>query len=140
MSSWLHVKGNILIDSIKPEFDNLSWDDLVGKAWTYEQIHCGWFDDNEQYDVDVEYELEHYPERFMPSGSEGSLSKDITDTADGTIIAIEGHLRDCYAEDADNIEAWFRKVCNKFNIKDAYLEISLDYAFREDILLQVHYK
>lgn len=126
MSIWTQVEGRIDIHKVKEEYKGQSIDELVGMSWSYEQVYCSSFDDNDKYDEEIDYQLEHYPEKFMPYGSEGSIQKEVISTSDGSIIVFGGSLRDFYEDDWPKIETWFKDICNKFYIISGYMQVTLD--------------
>lgn len=141
MSQWLHVKGYVAISDIKAEYSDKSYDDIFGKSWSYDQVLHIPFDDDDAYDEDLAYELEHYPERFMPSGSEGSIEKHLSYDVRNSkaIVEFKGDLRDLDKSDVKNIVKWFNTSINKVEYDDTYLIISYDYKFKEDIIFYGRY-
>ena len=116
MSIWTHVAAVIRVDCFKygeddeSNEDRFNFDALVGK-----EIHFN--DDKEKW----EYAREHKDE-FMPFGSEGGLTKLIWEnpnknTLPTYTITIFGDLRDY--DQLDEILEWFKKVCDRFHIRQA---------------------
>ena len=114
MSNWTHVAGIIRIDSMRIFDENIDFDKKIGKE-------CLWDDDIEVWD-----EMEKHPKRFMPMGSEGSLRKVVWDNPNKDSVAaytvsIFGDLRD--HDDPDEIINWFKKVCEKFIVRNAAITV-----------------
>lgn len=110
MSNWTHVAGIIRIDDFR--FDNKipDFDELIGKELHFEDPFAKW-DDACQY-----------PEKYLPLGSEGSLEKSVwINPNKGSVaaytVSIFGDLRD--HDDPREIIEWFRKICDKFTIRNA---------------------
>lgn len=63
---------------------------------------------------------------ILPMGSEGSLEYDIRQVKDDSniarfVISIWGDLRDYDAEDAKEIEKWFRELKERFENEETYM-------------------
>jgi len=115
MSNWTHVAGIIRVDGFRVGADTEpDWDGIIGKELRYE-------DDFEKWK-----EAEDHPERFMPLGSEGSLTKSIWANLNKSCIAaytvsIFGDLRD--HDDPDEIIAWFKDKCDKMFVRQATITV-----------------
>lgn len=109
MSIWTHVNGNIRIDSLRFDNNEISTiKNILGKI-----IH---FDDNDY-------------KTNLPCGSEGSLEYNIVENPNESDISafsvsIFGDLRDY--DDVDYIEKWFNNILNEFLIRNAVLEINVE--------------
>jgi hypothetical protein len=75
-------------------------------------------------------EQENHPEFYTPTGSEGGIEYDVwenphkSDMASHT-VSIFGDLRDYNT--AEEIIEWFNKICKSFWIRDAVLNIDIEY-------------
>lgn len=112
MSSWLHVAGIIRIDAVRFKEENVEeatkmFEGFFGKELCFDSGSAMW-----------DEACEH-PERFLPLGSEGSLTMsvwvnpDIVSLASYT-VSIFGDLRDC--DDPEVIIDWFKKKCKSDEI------------------------
>jgi len=95
MSNWTHVAGVIRVDSLRGVMPEPNWDEIFGKELDYG-------------------EPEEDGVKYMPAGSEGSLSKvvyenDNTSSAAAYVVVVVGDLRDHY--DAQGIVDWFKDIC-----------------------------
>ncbi len=119
MSIWTHVAAVIRVDCFRyPNEDRFNFDNFVGK-----EIHFK--DDEEKWDY-----AEEHKDEFMPFGSEGGLTKVIWENPDKNAvpsytITIFGDLRD-YNE-LDEIIEWFKRVCDKFHIRQACITCTNGY-------------
>lgn len=115
MSNWTHVAGIIRVDGFRVGANTEpDWDGIIGKELRYE-------DDFEKWK-----EAENHPGRFMPLGSEGSLTKSIWANPDKNCIAaytvsIFGDLRD--HDDPDIIVEWFKDKCDKMFVRQATITV-----------------
>lgn len=115
MSNWTHVAGIIRVDGFRVGADTEpDWDGIIGKELRYEDEFEKW------------KEAEDHPERFMPLGSEGSLTKSIWANPDKSCIAaytvsIFGDLRN--HDDPDIIVEWFKDKCNKMFVRQATITV-----------------
>lgn len=110
MSNWTHVAGIIRIDDIRvfsTGKEQLNWDEIFGKECHFDSDESVWLD---YYDN---------PETYMPSGSEGTLTKSvwinpkINDVAAYT-VSIFGDL--CNHNNPKEIIEWFKEVINKHDL------------------------
>lgn len=113
MSNWTHVAGIVRIDLIRlggqvEESNCFDWlSSIFGKEVRFESSSTLW---------DEAYE---HPERFLPLGSEGSLTMSVWINPDESSIAaitvsIFGDLRD--HDDPDEIIDWFKDKCQNNNL------------------------
>lgn len=123
MSQWTHVIGTIQCSKE---------DDLVVKALGKPAL---WSDE-------IDYETwknafeENRKGRGIPMGSEGSIHYKVIDTSEkndyvgeGTLVAIEGDLRDYGGEkDIDFIIDWFTKGAQKLDARAAVLSIDDEWS------------
>lgn len=126
MSAWTHVAAVFRIYSVRDErcigFDGRpDWDKVTGKA-----IYDGdWLTDDDYVRERMESDwkaYEKHPNRFMPTGSEGSLQRLLWRnpkqySAPHYTLTVFGDLRDY--EDADAIREWFDGVCDKCHVRQA---------------------
>lgn len=104
MSNWTHVAGIIRIDSMRYFENDLNFDDIFGKECLFESSEETW---NELY---------KYPERFLPSGSEGTLQKSVWINKNKSFcaaytVSIFGDLRD--HDNPQEIIDWFERLINE---------------------------
>ena len=115
MSNWTHVAGIIRVDGLRIGADiEPDWDIILGKELHYEDGYCMW------------EEAENHPGRFLPLGSEGSLTKSIWTNPDKSCIAaytvsIFGDLRD--HDDPDAIIEWFKSKCSEMYVRQAAITV-----------------
>ena len=114
MSNWTHVAGIIRIDDLRLEDTILDFDKLIGEELHFEDCREKWND------------ASNHPDKYLPKGSEGSLTKSIwinpeRDMAAAYTVSIFGDLRD--HDDAQEIVDWFKKICNKFTIRNAVIVV-----------------
>lgn len=114
MSNWTHVAGIIRIDDLRLEDTIPDFDELIGKELHYEDPAAKWDD------------AHNHPEKYLPLGSEGSLMKSVwINPEEGDIaaytVSIFGDLRD--HDDAQEIVDWFKKVCEKFAVRNAVIVV-----------------
>ena len=100
MSNWTHVAGVIRIDSLRGMMPKPNWDEIFGKELDY----------GEPEEAGVKY---------MPTGSEGSLSKMVYENEDMSaaaayVVVVVGDLRD--HDDAQGIIDWFKDICMNHNL------------------------
>lgn len=113
MSQWTHVASCFRIDSFGEISD--------------EQIYnvFGKFVSDDDWD-----DAEENPSEYLPCGSEGSLNISIWHNpskhsiASTTVMAF-GDLRDY--NDVEALEEWFNKVCSGFMIRQAVMEIDVEF-------------
>ena len=114
MSIWTHVAGIIRInDFILSEDQTLDFDEIVGKECLYDSPDEVWADKDAN------------PDKYMPCGSEGTLTKSVWVNPDKSHIAaytvsVFGDLRDY--DDLTVIRDWFKSVCDKVWIRSAILK------------------
>jgi len=111
MSNWTHVAGIIRIDDIGRAFSTenkqLNWDEIFGKECHFDSDESVWKD---YYDN---------PEIYMPSGSEGTLTKSVwvnpnIHNVDAYTVSIFGDLRD--HDNPKEIIEWFKEVIKKHEL------------------------
>jgi len=123
MSSWIHVCGIIRMNDLRASEDDIpDFDDLIGKECSYDDL---------MYDDEIIDDIKTNPNKYLPLGSEGSLSKSIwindnIHHTDAYTISIFGDLRDCYEEDAEKIIEWFKIKCAECNTRDAMISIRVN--------------
>ena len=107
MSNWTHVAGIIRIDSVRLEEETVEeatrmFENYFGKELRYHSEDELW------------YEADKHPEKFLPFGSEGSLTMSVwvnpnLDSITSYTVSIFGDLRD--HDDPDAIIEWFKGKC-----------------------------
>ena len=118
MSQWTHVCGCIRVDALRiMEEENgiANIKEVLGKV-----VNFG----------DDSYETK------IPCGSEGSLAYEVIENPDKHSIAaytipIWGDLRDY--DDVDEIEKWFYDSCKNLWVRDAVLNINVEYGINKNI-------
>lgn len=129
MSVWTHVAAVFRIDGLRVGMDGPringyvtpEWDEVTKKA-IYE---CDWLteDSYEQRRTRDDWdEYREHPERFMPTGSEGSLQRLVWVNPDRHcaarwVVTVFGDLRDY--DDPEAIHKWFDEVCGRCHIRQA---------------------
>lgn len=119
MSCWLHVAGVMRIDSIRvgDDYQDPDFDEIIGKECYY--------DDEEIWD-----DQEKHPEKYLPMGSEGSLTKSVwinpdKSCCDAYTVTIFGDLRD--ESNAEKIITWFKEKCKQVWVRNAVITVSGGY-------------
>lgn len=123
MSVWTHVAATFRIDDFRRLMGNpgpikvSTWDDIFGRE-------C-------QYGVD-----ENEDERYMPTGSEGSLIRSVWTNDDESslfkfTVSIFGDLRDFNSY--DDIERWFNESCKRvkkfgLSVRQAVCAVRVEFA------------
>ena len=112
MSNWTHAAGIIRIDAIRLEEETVEeatrmFENYFGKELRYHSEDELW------------YEADEHPEKFLPFGSEGSLTMSVwvnpdLDRITSYTVSIFGDLRDC--DDPEVIIDWFKKKCKSDEI------------------------
>lgn len=107
MSNWTHVAGIIRIDAVRLEDETVEeatrmFENYFGKELRYHSEDELW------------YEADEHPEKFLPFGSEGSLTMSVwvnpdLDSITSYTVSIFGDLRD--HDDPDAIIEWFEGKC-----------------------------
>jgi hypothetical protein len=129
MSVWTHVAAVFRIDGVKEgylggKFNGrhvIDWDKITGRA-IYDGDWCS-DDDYEQQCMRRDWDAyREHPDRFMPTGSEGSLQRLLWVNpkkycAARYTVTVFGDLRDY--EDHEAIKEWFYGVCDKCHIRQA---------------------
>ena len=129
MSVWTHVAAVFRIDGVKEEYRGckfngspvIDWDKITGRA-IYDGDWCS-DDDYEQQRMRSDWEAyRKHPDRFMPTGSEGSLQRLLWVNPDAYraaryTVTVFGDLRDY--EDHEAIHEWFDGVCERCYIRQA---------------------
>ena len=118
MSQWTHVCGCVRIDSLEHESVNSRIETVFGKT-------VCWGSPTEMWG-----EQENYPELYTPTGSEGGIQYDVWENPKKYIaashsVSIFGDLRDY--NNVEEIIEWFNKICKAFVIRDAVLNIEVEY-------------
>ena len=121
MSRWTHVAAVVRIDDIGAIFGNtIDWNAYFGKELRYA-------DDSETWN-----EAEEHPERFLPMGSEGSLTLHILENPNKNHlnrynVMIFGDLRDY--DTPDVILDWFKEKVNGITmVRQAVITIETEYV------------
>ena len=112
MSNWTHVAGIVRVDSFRGLFgeDEPNFTKVFGKEVEWDSPREDW---NEAYE---------HPEKYLPRGSEGSLTMSVwtnpdLDRADAYTVSIFGDLRD--HDDPDAIVEWFKEKCAGLWVRNA---------------------
>ena len=129
MSVWTHVAAVFRIDGLRVGTDGPringyvkpDWDEVTKKA-IYE---CDWLTDDSYERRRMRDDWDEYrehPERFMPTGSEGSLQRIVwvnpeRHNAARYVVTVFGDLRDY--DDPEAIHKWFDEVCGRCYIRQA---------------------
>ena len=129
MSVWTHVAAVFRIVGLRVGTDGPringyvtpEWDEVTKKA-IYE---CDWLteDSYERRRMRDDWdEYREHPERFMPTGSEGSLQRLVwvnpdRHSAARWVVTVFGDLRDY--DDPEAIHKWFDEVCGRCYIRQA---------------------
>lgn len=121
MSRWTHVAAVVRIDDIGAIFgDTTDWNAYFGKELRYTSQSHLWD------------EAEEHPERFLPRGSEGSLTLHVLENPDKNNInrynvMIFGDLRDY--DTPDVILDWFKEKVNGITmVRQAVITIETEYV------------
>lgn len=125
MSNWTHVAGIVRIDMFRSGYiPDQAFVDFAVETFGKE-IHYG--SPDELWD-----EAYKHPERFLPLGSEGSLSMSVWVNPDVNSVAaftvsVFGDLRD--HDDTDEIIEWFKNKCNDEDliIRNAVITVHNEY-------------
>lgn len=119
MSIWTHVNGSIRIDDMrfgsKSRVEKIK--EVLGPILNWDAI----------WDQDGAEELT----TSLPTGSEGSLEYSIYENPHESslaayVVSIWGDLRSY--DDIDEIKAWFEKVLGSFMVRQAVLEVEVEYG------------
>lgn len=120
MSRWTHVAAVVRIDDIGAIFGNTTdWNAYFGKELCYTSRNHLWD------------EAEEHPERFLPMGSEGSLTLHILENPNKNHlnrynVMIFGDLRDY--DTPDVILDWFKEKVNGITmVRQAVITIETEY-------------
>jgi hypothetical protein len=119
MSQWTHVCGCVRIDHLfNWKVINPRIKEAFGKVLQYESPEQMWD------------EQKNHPERYTPTGSEGGVEYNVWENPDkrsmaSHTVSIFGDLRDY--NNAEEIIEWFNKICKSFMIRDAVLNIDIEY-------------
>ena len=129
MSVWTHVAAVFRIDGFKgqsawPTINGRvrpKWDKITGRTiydgdWTTEDSYVRRLMDDDWSDY------HKHPNRFVPTGSEGSLQRLVWENPDPYCMAaytvtVFGDLRDY--DDYEAVHEWFDSVCDKCYIRQA---------------------
>ena len=126
MSTWTHVAAVFRIDGVKYEpakqvAGHINWDKVTGKT-----IYSGDWCSDDDYEIkrmeDDWKAFEKHPQRFVPTGSEGSLQRLVwinpkSHCAARYTVTVFGDLRDY--DDYKAVREWFEGVCEKCYIRQA---------------------
>lgn len=126
MSAWTHVAAVFRIDGIRDKknigpLGNVKWDKITGRT-IYD---CDWLTEDTYEKRRMKDDWDAYskhPNRFVPTGSEGSLQRLVWINPDKSSMAaytvtVFGDLRDY--DDHEAIHKWFNGVCEKCYIRQA---------------------
>ena len=111
MSNWTHVAGIVRIDSFRLfESKEMNFDEIFGKEIHFDDSYEDWKD------------ARMHPGKYLPLGSEGSLTKTVWINPDESHLAaytvsVFGDLRDHQSSDA--IIEWFKDICSRLNVRNA---------------------
>lgn len=113
MSVWTHVAAIFRIDSLYRE-EGKFFQDILGKELSY-------YDNREKWE-----EASKHPDRYLPSGSEGSLNMSVWEDPNPSSIAVYtvsvfGDL--CDHENPNEIFEWFDRICKRFMIRQAVITV-----------------
>ena len=129
MSVWTHVAAVFRIDGLRVGMDGPRINDYVTPKWdevTKKAIYeCDWLTDDSYERRRMRDDWDEYrehPERFMPTGSEGSLQRLVwvnpeRHSAARWVVTVFGDLRDY--DDHEAIHKWFDEVCGRCHIRQA---------------------
>lgn len=123
MSAWMHVAAVFRIDGIRDRKGGMRdrWDEVTGRT-----IHDGdWIteDSYERRRMEEDWkEYDKHPDRFVPTGSEGSLQRLVWVNPNSSCMArytvtVFGDLRDY--ESFDRVKEWFHETCRKCYVRQA---------------------
>ena len=112
MSNWTSVAGIVRIDAVRSEEETVEeatrmFENYFGKELRYHSEDELW------------YEADEHPQKFLPFGSEGSLTMSVwvnpnLDSITSYTVSIFGDLRD--HDDPDAIIDWFKGKCQNSDI------------------------
>lgn len=129
MSVWTHVAAVFRIDAPKVGMDGPKINGYVAPDWdkvTKKAIYdCSWLieDSYDQQRMEEDWrEYDEHPERFMPTGSEGSLQRLVWVNpdkycAERYVVTVFGDLRDY--DDHEAVREWFDWVCTNCYLRQA---------------------
>lgn len=121
MSNWTHVNGIFRIDCIRCLQEDPDFKEIFGKQCLFDDPNELWNEKNE------------HPERFLPSGSEGTcrisiwVNPNVNDMAAFT-VSIFGDLRD--HDSTDDVMEYFKQTCQK--LKSFVIRQAVMTAYNED--------
>ena len=124
MSQWLQVAAVARIDDFRP--NQVSVEEATAKFEKIFGKECSW--DSGNFDDAFEH-----PDKYLPMGSEGSLTMSVWVEPDISCLAsytvsIFGSLRDCNSEDADRIIEWFKSKVSSVLARNAVIDIESEYS------------
>lgn len=117
MSNWTHVAAIVRVDYLRfGEEPNIGerFEEIFGKELRYEDSFNVWD------------EADEHPERFLPLGSEGSLTMNVWKNPDKScmsayVVSIFGDLRDHY--DPNAIVDWFKEKISSLWVRQATITV-----------------
>lgn len=133
MSNWTHVAAVFRVDGIPSLMPEPGFEEVFGKVIPdYEWSLDKKVRETEEYKAaelanrNAWAEYNEHPERFVPTGSEGSLQMSVwrnphKSCAAAYTVTVFGDLRD--HDSIEEIEEWFRKCCSKAWIRQAVVDI-----------------
>lgn len=119
MSQWTHVNAIFRLDSFG-RIDDETLVSIFGKSVDYDNM------DEVEYDENWTVKDK---EKYLPMGSEGSLTMSIwhnpnTSCLASTTVSVFGDLRD-YGS-FDEIEKWFNRCCDKVFLRQAVCQVEVE--------------
>ena len=119
MSQWTHVNASFRLNSLG-KIDDEKLIDIFGQSVSYYGM------DNIEYDENWEVKNK---EKYLPMGSEGSLTMSIWHNPNesclaSTTVSVFGDLRNY--ESFDEIEKWFNRCCDKVFLRQAVCQVSVE--------------
>ena len=120
MSQWTHVNASFRIDSIGGALPKEKIEEIMGKEYHWKDSYKDFFNDDNTPKI-----------KILPYGSEGSLEYSIWNNPDehcmaSQVVTVFSDLRDY--NNADELEEWFKKCCSTLWIRQAVIQIEIEYG------------